>query len=105
MKKANSIQKRELYLMVLRDCRYVRVHKGCKTGCAGIPQGQIPADVGAASDLLKPYDARMMRCYSISTRNSVANDDAERCTLWPPVGNQDQLIFPQWFVVLLQRSG
>jgi putative SOS response-associated peptidase YedK len=32
----------------------------------------------AMSDLLKPYDARAMRCYPISTRiNQVANDDAE----------------------------
>jgi putative SOS response-associated peptidase YedK len=31
-----------------------------------------------ASELLKPYDARVMRCYPISTRiNQVANDDAE----------------------------
>jgi putative SOS response-associated peptidase YedK len=35
-------------------------------------------DVGAASDLLKPYDAQRMRCYPVSTRiNSVANDDEE----------------------------
>jgi putative SOS response-associated peptidase YedK len=35
-------------------------------------------DVGAASGLLKPYDARLMRCYPVSTRiNHVANDDAE----------------------------
>jgi putative SOS response-associated peptidase YedK len=35
-------------------------------------------DVGAASELLNPYDARLMRCYPISTRiNSVGNDDAE----------------------------
>jgi putative SOS response-associated peptidase YedK len=35
-------------------------------------------DVAAASDLLKPYDARLMRCYPISTRiNRVANDDEE----------------------------
>jgi putative SOS response-associated peptidase YedK len=35
-------------------------------------------DVGAASELLKPYDARLMRCYPISTRiNHVANDDEE----------------------------
>ena len=35
-------------------------------------------DVGAASDLLKPLDARLMRSYPISTRiNHVANDDAE----------------------------
>jgi len=37
-------------------------------------------DVGAASELLKPYDARLMRCYPISTRiNRVANDD-EACS-------------------------
>jgi putative SOS response-associated peptidase YedK len=35
-------------------------------------------DVTAASELLKPYDARFMRSYPISTRvNHVANDDAE----------------------------
>jgi len=35
-------------------------------------------DVAAASELLKPYEARVMRCYPISTRiNHVANDDAE----------------------------
>jgi putative SOS response-associated peptidase YedK len=35
-------------------------------------------DVSAASELLKPYDARLMRSYPISTRiNHVANDDAE----------------------------
>jgi putative SOS response-associated peptidase YedK len=32
----------------------------------------------AVSEMLKPYDARMMRCYPVSTRvNHVANDDAE----------------------------
>jgi hypothetical protein len=31
-----------------------------------------------APKLLKPYDARLMRCYPISTRiNRVANDDEE----------------------------
>jgi putative SOS response-associated peptidase YedK len=35
-------------------------------------------DAIAASKLLKPYDARLMRCYPVSTRiNHVANDDAE----------------------------
>ena len=35
-------------------------------------------DGGAVSELLKPYDARMMRCYPVSTRiNHVANDDEE----------------------------
>lgn len=37
-------------------------------------------DVAAVSELLKPYDARLMRCYPVSTRlNYVANDD-EECT-------------------------
>jgi putative SOS response-associated peptidase YedK len=35
-------------------------------------------DVSVASELLKPYDARLMRCYPISARiNHVANDDEE----------------------------
>ena len=35
-------------------------------------------NVTTASELLKPYDARLMRCYPISTRiNHVANDDEE----------------------------
>jgi putative SOS response-associated peptidase YedK len=35
-------------------------------------------NVAAASDLLKPYDARQMRCYPVSTRiNSVTSDDPE----------------------------
>jgi putative SOS response-associated peptidase YedK len=35
-------------------------------------------DVSAVSDLLKPYDARLMRCYPVGTRlNSVAHDDAD----------------------------
>jgi putative SOS response-associated peptidase YedK len=35
-------------------------------------------DVAAASDLLKPFEARLMRCYPVSTRiNHVANDDEE----------------------------
>jgi putative SOS response-associated peptidase YedK len=36
------------------------------------------SDVGAATDLLKPYDAHLMRCYSVSSRvNHVGNDDEE----------------------------
>ena len=35
-------------------------------------------DVSAASELLKPYDARLMLCYPVSTRvNNVANDDVD----------------------------
>ena len=38
-------------------------------------------DVTTASELLKPYDARLMRCYPISARiNHVANDDEECST-------------------------
>ena len=38
-------------------------------------------DVTAATELLKPYDARLMRCYPISTRiNRVANDEEECST-------------------------
>jgi putative SOS response-associated peptidase YedK len=37
-------------------------------------------DVAAVSDLLKPYDARLMRSYPVSARvNHVANDDVECC--------------------------
>jgi putative SOS response-associated peptidase YedK len=37
-------------------------------------------DVHAACELLKPYDARLMRCYPVSTRiNHAANDDPECC--------------------------
>jgi len=35
-------------------------------------------DVSVATELLKPYDARLMRCYPISARiNHAANDDEE----------------------------
>ena len=35
-------------------------------------------DVATASELLKPCDARLMRCYPVSSRlNHVANDDEE----------------------------
>jgi putative SOS response-associated peptidase YedK len=35
-------------------------------------------DVAAASELLKPCDARLMKCHPVSSRvNHVANDDAE----------------------------
>jgi putative SOS response-associated peptidase YedK len=35
-------------------------------------------DVATASELLKPYDARLMRSYRVSSRiNHVANDDAD----------------------------
>ena len=38
-------------------------------------------DAAAASELLMPFDARLMRCYPICTRiNQVANDDEECST-------------------------
>jgi putative SOS response-associated peptidase YedK len=36
------------------------------------------SNVSEVCELLKPYDARLMRCYPVSTRiNHVANDDEE----------------------------
>jgi putative SOS response-associated peptidase YedK len=37
------------------------------------------SEVSAASELPRPYDARMMRCYPVTRINHVANDD-ERCS-------------------------
>ena len=35
-------------------------------------------DAQVVAEMLKPYDARLMRCYPVSTRiNHVANDDEE----------------------------
>jgi putative SOS response-associated peptidase YedK len=35
-------------------------------------------NMSEVSELLKPYEARLMRCYPVSTRiNHVANDDVE----------------------------
>jgi putative SOS response-associated peptidase YedK len=47
-------------------------------------------NVAAASNLLKPFDARLMRSFPVSTRiNSVINDDEECCE--PVVETQGQL--------------
>jgi hypothetical protein len=49
-------------------------------------------DDGAASELLKPFDARLMRCYPVSTRiNHVANDDEECSRPVEPVETQNTL--------------
>src|SRR5664279_4304890 len=49
-------------------------------------------DVNAASDLLKPFDARLMRCFPVSTRiNHVANDDAACCSPVELTQIQDRL--------------
>jgi putative SOS response-associated peptidase YedK len=49
-------------------------------------------DVQVVSQLLKPCDARLMRCYPVSTRiNRVANDDEECPKPVEPVEVQDRL--------------
>jgi putative SOS response-associated peptidase YedK len=49
-------------------------------------------DPSVASELLKPYDARLMRAYPVSTRiNHVANDDAACSALVELVQAQTQL--------------
>ena len=49
-------------------------------------------NVAAISELLKPYDARSMRCYPVSTRvNSVSNDDLECSRPVELVEAQDRL--------------
>jgi hypothetical protein len=49
-------------------------------------------NVAAISELLKPYDARLMRCYPVSSRvNRVENDDEECAAPVEPVQNQGRL--------------
>ena len=49
-------------------------------------------NVLAAGDLLKPFDAQLMRCYAVSARvNHVANDDAECSTPAEPAQSQSSL--------------
>jgi putative SOS response-associated peptidase YedK len=49
-------------------------------------------NVAAASDLLKPFDAGLMRCYPVSTRiNHVINDDAACSAPVEPVQAQNRL--------------
>lgn len=51
-------------------------------------------DVTTASDLLKPYDAKFMRCYPVSTRiNHAANDDVACSVPVAPIEMQADL-FP-----------
>jgi putative SOS response-associated peptidase YedK len=51
-------------------------------------------DMRAVSDMLKPFDARLMRCYPVSTRiNHVANDD-EGCSIPVEVSPVQNPLFP-----------
>ena len=53
----------------------------------------------AASELLKPYDARLRRCYPISTRiNNVANDDEGCSAPVEPPQTQARLFLIVWRV-------
>jgi putative SOS response-associated peptidase YedK len=50
-------------------------------------------NVAAASEFLKPYDARLMRCYPVSTRvNSVVNDD-EECSVPVEIAETQNRLF------------
>jgi putative SOS response-associated peptidase YedK len=50
-------------------------------------------DAAVVSDLLKPYDARAMRCYPVSTRiNHATNDDAE-CSVPIELSQTQTLLF------------
>src|SRR5580700_9422134 len=49
-------------------------------------------NVAVATDLLKPYDARLMRCYPVSSRiNHVVNDDEECSAPMELVHTQNKL--------------
>jgi putative SOS response-associated peptidase YedK len=51
-------------------------------------------NVEAASEMLRPYDAQLMRCYPVSTRiNHAANDDAE-CSAPVELGEVQNRLFP-----------
>jgi len=50
-------------------------------------------NVATISELLKPYDARLMRCYPVSSRiNRVANDDQE-CSRPAQLGELQNRLF------------
>jgi putative SOS response-associated peptidase YedK len=51
-------------------------------------------NVAAVSEMLKPYDAKSMRSYPVSTRiNHVANDD-EECSLPVEIAQIQNSLFP-----------
>jgi putative SOS response-associated peptidase YedK len=51
-------------------------------------------DMNAVSDMLKPFNARLMRCYPVSSRvNHVANDD-EGCSMPVKLDETQKNLFP-----------
>ena len=56
-------------------------------------------DVGRVSELLRPYDAQLMKCYPVTTRvNNVINDDEECSKPAEPAETQGR------FVVLVRSD-
>jgi hypothetical protein len=49
-------------------------------------------DVQVVSELLKPYDARLMRCYAVSARVNQAVDD-EQCSRAVDVADNQTRLF------------
>ena len=61
-------------------------------------------NVAAISELLKPYDAGLMRCYPVSYRiNHVANDDEECSRRIEITEAQNRLFAKRCFPSLLNR--
>jgi hypothetical protein len=52
--------------------------------------------MSTASEMLKPYDARLMRSYPVSSRvNNVAHDDAD-CSAAVELADAQARLFSQW---------
>ena len=57
---------------------YQRILSECEPGSYDLWIDPGMQNIAAISELLKPYDARLMRSFPVSTRiNHVANDDEE----------------------------
>jgi 6-pyruvoyltetrahydropterin/6-carboxytetrahydropterin synthase len=66
------------------------------------------SEVAAISEMLKPYDARAMRCYPVSSRvNHVINDDAECSMPLPnaPEGHKCRRLHRHSFKIGIHVSG
>ena len=54
--------------------------------------GMTNAD--AASDLLKPFDARLMRSYPVSSRINRVSNDGEECSIPVELAETQNRLFP-----------
>ena len=50
-------------------------------------------DVSAASELLKPYAARLLRCYPVNSRVNSATNDDEECSAPVEVAETQSRLF------------